>query len=69
MTSSTTGGVGPAGGHATRNALNLLKSSVLYMDEERFGRSIKLHKQQENDLSVRIDNYRLISIFQGLKKI
>lgn len=43
MTSSVTGGEGPGGGHEMRKARNLLESSVLYMDEDRFGRSIKLH--------------------------
>lgn len=54
MTSSTTGGVGPAGGHETRNALNLLKSSVLYIEVERFGRSIKLHKNHNKLMNIRI---------------
>lgn len=43
MTRSFTGGEGPGGGHEMRNARNLLESSELYMDEDRFGRSIKLH--------------------------
>lgn len=43
-TSSATGDEGPVGGHATRNARNLLHSSVEYIAEERFGRSRKLHK-------------------------
>lgn len=42
--SSATGDEGPVGGHATRNARNLLHSSAEYMDEERFGRSRKLQK-------------------------
>lgn len=47
MTSSVTGGEGPAGGHAMRNARNLLQSSTLYMAAERFGRSIKLKKRRQ----------------------
>lgn len=46
--SSITGENGPVGGHATRNARNLLLSSALYMAEERFGRSIKLGKQRRH---------------------
>lgn len=42
MTSSATGVEGPVGGHAVRNARNLLQSSVEYIDEDRFGRSTKL---------------------------
>lgn len=47
MTSSVTGGEGPAGGHAMRNARNLLQSSALYMAAERFGRSIKLKQKKK----------------------
>ena len=48
ITSSATGGEGPDGGHARRNARNLLQSSVLYIDADRFGRSIKLQKKEDN---------------------
>ena len=48
ITSSATGGEGPDGGHARRNARNLLQSSVLYIDADRFGRSIKLPKKEDN---------------------
>lgn len=47
MTSSVTEGEGPAGGHAMRNARNLLQSSALYMAAERFGRSIKLKQKKK----------------------
>lgn len=49
MTSSVTGGEGPAGGHAMRNARNLLQSSALYMAAERFGRSIKLKQKKKKE--------------------
>lgn len=42
ITSSVTGGRGPAGGHALRNVHSLVESSALYIDEVRFGRSKKL---------------------------
>ena len=47
ITSPITGGEGPGGGHATRNARNLLQRSTLYIGAERFGRSIKLQKIQD----------------------
>lgn len=50
--SSVTGGEGPAGGHAPRNARNLLQSSGLYIDEERFGRSIKLDENKNQKESI-----------------
>ena len=46
ITSSATGGDGPVGGQAMRKARNLLHSSVLYIDDERFGRSMKLQKRR-----------------------
>lgn len=42
--SSATGGEGADGGHAMRNARNLLQSSVLYIAEDKFGRYMKLHR-------------------------
>ena len=48
ITSSATGGEGPDGGHARRNARNLLQSSVLYIDADRFGRSIKLQTKEDD---------------------
>ena len=42
ITNSATGGEGPFGGHATKNSRNLLQSSALYMEDDRFGSSIKL---------------------------
>jgi len=47
MTSSATGDDGPVGGQDMRKARNLLQSSVLYMEAERFGRSTKLWKNIE----------------------
>lgn len=47
ITSSATGGEGQDGGHARRNACNLPQSSVLYIDADRFGRSIKLQKRED----------------------
>lgn len=44
--SSATWGEGPDGGHATRNACNLPASSVLYMEEDKFGRSTKLQEKK-----------------------
>lgn len=51
--SSATGDEGPVGGHATRNARNLLHSSAEYMADERFGRSRKLQKINP-EIAVRI---------------
>ena len=44
ITKAVTGGEGPFGGHATKNSRNLLQSSMLYMEDDRFGSSIKLEQ-------------------------
>ena len=51
MTSSVTGGDGPVGGHEMRKARILLQSSALYIDEERLGRSTKLHNKKKKMLN------------------
>lgn len=70
ITNSATGGKGPGGGHARRNACNLLQSSVLYIDADRFGKSIKLHKEgrQLNDATVYMGLMKCLYMHDGLLK-